>query len=204
MQAKIKFKEAIEYLNKKDKKLAELIKKNQKYCFEFSQNSLESLLYSITSQQISFKVANTIWQRIIKLVTTIKAENILLTNKQDLKNCGLSSQKIQYFENIAQHFKKNKINDKFYWSNRSYQEIHKELIQIKGIGNWTIEMFAIYFLQEADIMPLKDLGIIRAINVLHNKNNNKYLEKEAIINITNNWIPYRSFACLFLWLLVDN
>jgi len=203
MQTKAQWQEAIQYLSKKDKKLAKLIKSKQTYSVEFSQNSLESLLYSINSQQISFKAANTIWQKIVKLITPITVENILSTRKQYLKNCGLSAQKIQYFINIAQHFKKNKINDKLYWQNRNYNEIYQELIQIKGIGSWTIQMFAIFFLQEPDIMPIKDFGIIKAMKILYVKDGEK-LEISQIIDISNQWRPFRTVACLFLWLLIDN
>ena len=195
--------ESIDYLRKKDKKLAKIIDKNKNYSLNSDKNSLESLLRSIVSQQISLKAAASIWQRIINLVDTATAHNILKAGAEELKTCGLSAQKAQYFINIAKHFKKNQINDKLYYSNRSYAEISDELIQIKGIGPWTVEMFAMFFLQEPDIMPLKDLGIIRAINQLYSVDG-KDLEMAKIIAISNQWRPYRTVACLFLWLVVDN
>lgn len=203
MQKITSWQEALQYLSKKDKKLAQLIKENKDYKPTFSNNSFESLLHSVVSQQISFKVANNIWNKIIKSINKpMTATNILKINRQILKDCGLSKQKIQYFLNIATHFKEHNINDKNYWQNKKYAEIYAELIKIKGVGEWTIHMFAIYFLRENDIMPIKDLGIINAINKLYKKEDKK-LSLEEIISISDKWSPFRSVACLFLWLTVD-
>jgi DNA-3-methyladenine glycosylase II len=78
-----------------------------------------------------------------------------------------------------------------------------ELISIKGVGPWTAQMFGMFYLMEPDIFPFKDLGIIRAINQLYSSPD-KDLEMREIIDISNQWQPYRTIASLFLWRSVDN
>ena len=195
--------ESLDYLCQHDEKLATIIDTHNDYVFSADKSALESLLGSIVSQQISVKAAASIWQRIVDLVGEITASKVIAVGVENLRLCGLSGRKAQYFLNIAEHFHKNQIDDKSYWNNRDYSNIYDELIQIRGIGPWTIEMFAMFFLQEPDILPLKDLGIIRAINRLYSDGNND-LEMSEIIEISNQWQPYRTVVSLFLWRSVDN
>ena len=197
------FQESLDYLSKKDDKLSILIEIHQDLDFGRDKTALESLLGSITSQQISIKAAASIWQKIINLVGEITTEAILNTGTDKLRTCGLSGRKAQYFVNIAQHFQTHSIHNECHWQCRQYSDIYDELIQIKGVGPWTIEMFGMFYLMEPDIFPLKDIGIIRAINRLYSDGNIE-LEVSRIIEISNNWKPYRTAASLFLWCSIDN
>ena len=85
---------------------------------------------------------------------------------------------------------------------RSYQSIYDELITIKGIGPWTAEMFGMFYLLEKDIFPIKDIGIIRAMNQVYG-NEGEALDLNEIIKIADKWKPYRSVACWFLWRSID-
>jgi len=135
-------------------------------------------------------------------VKTIEPNKALLTSRENLKLCGLSKQKIQYIYNISEHFIANNIENNAYWEGRSYLSIYEELITIKGIGPWTAEMFGMFHLLEKDIFPLKDVGVIRAMNQLYN--NGKKLDIDKIIEISDTWRPYRSVACWFLWRSIDS
>jgi DNA-3-methyladenine glycosylase II len=195
--------ESIDYLCQKDKKLAIIIKKHNDCVLTVRNNALESLLGSIVAQQISVKAAASIWGRIINIVGEITTSNVLEAGFDKLRACGLSNQKAQYFVNIAEHFKINQINDATHWQHRDYAEVCDELISIKGVGPWTAQMFGMFYLMEPDIFPFKDLGIIRAINQLYSSPD-KDLEMREIIDISNQWQPYRTIASLFLWRSVDN
>jgi DNA-3-methyladenine glycosylase II len=195
--------ESLDYLCQKDHKMAEIINKYNNDVFSTEKSALESLLGSIVSQQISVKAAASIWKRIIDLVGKITTLNVLAVGADNLRSCGLSNQKAQYFINIAEHFHTHTINNEAYWDDRDYAEIYEELIQIKGVGPWTIEMFGMFYLKEKDIFPLKDIGIIRAINQLYSNSENT-LEMSEIIEISNQWKPYRTIAALFLWCSIDN
>jgi DNA-3-methyladenine glycosylase II len=195
--------ESLDYLCSKDEILAKIIKKHNDCVLAARSNALESLLGSIVAQQISVKAAASIWARIANVVGEITTENVLGAGFDQLRACGLSNQKAQYFINIAEHFKANKINDSSHWQNRHYGEIVTELTSIKGVGPWTAQMFGMFYLLQPDIFPLKDLGIIRAINRLYSDGNTD-LEMSEIMEISNQWQPYRTVAALFLWCSVDN
>jgi len=195
--------ESIEYLTKTDPQLAKIMKQHSQYSITSRGEALETLLRSIVGQQISVKAAASVWKKLTNLVGSIKSENILSASSENLKSCGLSKQKTQYIINIAEHFKANDIVSHSYWKGRTYLSIYDELVTIKGIGPWTAEMFGMFYLLEKDIFPIKDVGIIRAMNRLYG-NNNKVLDLDEIIKISDAWKPYRSVACWFLWRSIDS
>ena len=195
--------ESIEYLTKTDPQLAKILKQHSQYSITSRGEALETLLRSIVGQQISVKAAASVWKKLTNLIGSIKSENVLSASSENLKSCGLSKQKAQYIINIAEHFKANHIVSHSYWKGRTYLSIYDELITIKGIGPWTAEMFGMFYLLEKDIFPIKDVGIIRAMNRLYG-NNKKVLELDEIIKISDTWKPYRSVACWFLWRSIDS
>ena len=195
--------ESIDFLQNNDKKLAKIINKYSESVLIGSDNSLETLIRSVVGQQISVKAAASVWQKMEDLIGKLSANNVLSVNKKKLKSCGLSHQKTQYILNIAEHFETNHINDELYWSDREFSNIYKELISIKGIGPWTVQMFGMFYLLERDIFPIKDLGIIKAINQIYCVNQDP-LTRDQIIAISDCWKPYRTVACWYLWRSIDN
>ena len=191
-----------EFLTHADPKLAKLILEHQQYSISSRGEALETLLRSIVGQQISVQAAASVWGKLEKKIGKIKPENVLLMSFEELKSCGLSKQKVQYIINICNHFINFSIKDHLYWENRSFESIYDELITIKGVGPWTAEMFGMFYLLEKDIFPIKDIGIIRAMNQIYGKG--KPLDLEKIIAISETWKPYRSVACWFLWRSIDS
>ena len=191
-----------EFLTHADPKLAKLILEHQQYSISSRGEALETLLRSIVGQQISVQAAASVWGKLEKKIGKIKPENVLLMNFEELKSCGLSKQKVQYIINICNHFINFSIKDHLYWENRSFKSIYDELITIKGVGPWTAEMFGMFYLLEKDIFPIKDIGIIRAMNQIYGEG--KPLSLEKIIAISETWRPYRSVACWFLWRSIDS
>ena len=195
--------ESIDFLKNNDKKLAKIIKKYNKSVLIGSDNSLETLIRSVVGQQISVKAAASVWQKMVNLIGKLSADNIFSVNIEKLKSCGLSHQKTQYILNIANHYKIHNIDDEFYWHDREFSNIYDELISIKGIGPWTVEMFGMFYLLERDIFPIKDLGIIKAINQIYCVDKEP-LKIDQIITISDRWKPYRTVACWYLWRSIDN
>lgn len=191
-----------EFLTHADPKLAKLILEHQQYSISSRGEALETLLRSIVGQQISVQAAASVWGKLEKKIGKIKPENVLLMSFEELKSCGLSKQKVQYIINICNHFINFSIKDHLYWENRSFESIYDELITIKGVGPWTAEMFGMFYLLEKDIFPIKDIGIIRAMNQIYGEG--KLLSLEKIIAISETWRPYRSVACWFLWRSIDS
>ena len=191
-----------EFLTHADPKLAKLILEHQQYSISSRGEALETLLRSIVGQQISVQAAASVWGKLEKKIGKIKSENVILMSFEELKSCGLSKQKVQYIINICNHFINFSIKDHLYWENRSFESIYDELITIKGVGPWTAEMFGMFYLLEKDIFPIKDIGIIRAMNQIYGEG--KPLSLEKIIAISETWRPYRSVACWFLWRSIDS
>jgi len=195
--------ESIDYLSNIDAKLGELINQYSQSTLTTRGDALETLMRSIVGQQISVKAAASVWQKIFDLLDEIKPDNVLLVGFDNLRSCGLSKQKTQYIINIAEHFKSHNINDDSYWNDREFSNIYDELITIKGIGPWTAEMFGMFYLLERDIFPLKDLGILKAINQLYCVDGVP-LTIDQVVAISDLWKPYRTVASWYLWRSIDN
>ena len=195
--------ESIDYLSNIDAKLGELINKYSQSTITTRGDALETLMRSIVGQQISVKAAASVWQKIIDLLDEINPSNVLLVGFDNLRSCGLSKQKTQYIINIAEHFKYHNINNESYWHDREFSNIYDELITIKGIGPWTAEMFGMFYLLEKDIFPLKDLGILKAINQLYCVDGVP-LTIDQVVAISDLWKPYRTVASWYLWRSIDN
>ena len=193
---------ALKILNE-DFKMRKLIKDYGLPSFETKNNYFQSLMRSIVFQQLSGKVANIIYQRLIDLLPNNKItpkEVIVLTN-ENMINVGLSSQKINYIKNLAIFFENNLFNRDMV-EKMSNEEISAKLIQIKGIGQWTIDMFLMFTLNRQDIMPYSDLGIQKGMKILFKLKN--LPTKIEMKNFSNQWKPYRTVACWYLWKITDN
>ncbi len=188
---------------KKDKILSRLILRFEDLTLSSKSSAFETLLRIVVGQQISLKAADSVWQKLTTEFKILSYENILKSNLEDLRKCGLSKQKANYLNHISTYFAKNNITNKTYWQQYSFAQIEKELLSIKGIGIWSVQMFAIFYLLEPDIFPTSDLGLVRAMNNLYAKKDSK-LNAEALQKIAKNWQPYRSVATWFLWRSIDN
>ena len=187
-------------LYNKDKKLSKIIESYPQDFLFSKSDPFFTLARSIVGQQISVKAAQSVWDRLEAKVGKISPKIIIKTHSNTLKSVGLSRQKVNYLKNIANAFieKKIKLN---MWNKMTNEEIIQDLIQIKGIGRWTAEMFLIFNLCRADIFPLDDIGMIKALCKLYNI---PYpTSRELVIRIGKKWKPYRSVATWYLWRSLD-
>ena len=187
-------------LSTKDKKLSKIIKSYPDDFLFSKSDPFFTLARSIVGQQISVKAAQSVWDRLEVKVSKISPKVIIKTHSNTLKSIGLSRQKVNYLKNLANAFldKKIKLN---VWNKMSDEEIIQNLIQIKGIGRWTAEMFLIFNLCRADIFPLDDIGMIKALCKLYNI---PYpTNRELLIRMGEKWKPYRSVATWYLWRSLD-
>ena len=193
---------AIEKLNK-DSKMHKLIKKYGTPNFESKNDCFQSLLHSIVFQQLNGKVANIIYKRLIDLIPNNKIvpKAVLKLPNKKMREVGLSLKKINYIKNLANYFNNN-LFDSNKFENMSNKEISIELIQIKGIGQWTIDMFLMFTLNRQDIIPYSDLGIQKGMKILFKLKN--LPTKIEMKNFSNQWKPYRTVACWYLWKITDN
>ena len=191
-------------LLKRDKKLSVLINEFGTPDYNLRQDYFQSLLRSIVFQQLSGKAAQTIYERFVNLIpktSNLCPNEVLKLDKDKMRKAGLSFQKIDYVRNLADYFENNSFQKKDV-ERMTDQEISKELIQIKGIGQWTVDMFLIFTLNRTDILPFKDLGIQKGImKILNMKNMPSKKEMEIC---SKKWRPYRTIACWYLWRMADD
>ena len=185
----------------KDNKLKDLINKYPIPKFTSNDNYFDALSKSIIYQQLSGKVAKIIYTKFLALFKKQKPvpEQYLKINHSDLRKIGLSKQKINYINNLSIFFINNNISQ---FKNLSEQEITNRLIFIKGIGQWTIDMFMIFTLCKTDILPIGDLGIKKAFKHLYNLE--ELPSEQFMKEKSNKWRPYRTIACCYLWMIIDN
>lgn len=160
----------------------------------------DELTRSIVSQQLSVKAAATIYSRFLSLFNnnTERRNTLAGFPEETLRSVGLSAQKAKYLKNVALHFDTNQLHH-VNWKSWSDDDIINELIQIKGVGKWTIEMILMFSLNRPDVLPLDDLIIRNNIQRLYGvESKNKQLIKD-LTTIAESWRPYRSYACLYLW-----
>ena len=193
----------LDLLNR-DEKMRVLIRKFGWPDFDPKQDYFQSLLRSIVFQQLSGKAANIIYERFFNLIpktVTLSPKEVLKLDKDEMRKTGLSFQKINYLRNLAYFFENNSFQKKDV-ERMTDEEISNALTQIKGIGQWTVDMFLMFTLNRADILPYTDLGIRKGFKKIFNMNNlpsKKEMETHSKI-----WRPYRTIACWYLWRTVDD
>jgi DNA-3-methyladenine glycosylase II len=188
------------YLRKKDKRLGKIIESYPKDFLFSKSDPFMTLARSIVGQQISVKAAQSVWDRLEMKIVKVNPLNIKKIHSNSLKSVGLSRQKVLYLKNLSEAFIKDKIKIKL-WSKMSDEDVIQDLIQIKGIGRWTAEMFLIFNLCRADVFPLDDIGMIKGLCKIYNLN--YPINKDEVLKIGNRWKPYRSVATWYLWRSLD-
>jgi DNA-3-methyladenine glycosylase II len=160
-----------------------------------------TLARAICGQQISVKAAQSVWDRIcVCLDREITPEAVLAQDRRKLRACGLSDRKTEYIADLAQHFADGAIHV-HRWPAMSDEEIIAELVQVRGIGRWTAEMFLIFNLLRPDVFPLDDLGLQKGIRVTYFKGRKVSLGRMR--KLGESWRPWRSVATWYLWRSLD-
>ena len=189
-----------QYLSNKDKVLKKLIQTYKNEYLDLNSNYFHSLINSIIGQQISVSAADSMKTKFFKLKRNITPQTVSKLRTTDLRKCGLSRQKILYIRNISKFFLQNKKFIKNI-NNSSEEEIYNNLIEIKGVGNWTIHMFLMFSYGSSNIFPTGDLGFLKAISKLY-KVQLPISEKKLKL-LYKKWSPYSSQATRYLWRSLD-
>jgi len=184
----------------KDLKLAELLKEDT-HELRRRKNIPIRLIASIISQQLSTKVAKIIFDRFLDLYNGKEpsCEQVLATDQAVLRSIGLSNSKVAYVQNVAQFFLDKNITDKQLYKMQP-EEVIELLIQIKGVGRWTVEMLLMFSLGHENVFAVDDLGIQQAMIKLYKITyaTKKELQVKMIAK-SKKWEPYKTYACLHLW-----
>ena len=161
-----------------------------------------TLARSIVGQQISVKAAQSIWNRVAALAPEMQPAQIiaLRARTRRLKAAGLSDRKVEYIVDLAKHFANGTIHP-YRWPEMTDEEVIDELVQVRGIGRWTAEMFLMFNLLRPDIFPVGDLGLQKAVH-LHYYNAEK-IPLDKLRDHGEAWRPWRSVATWYLWRSLD-
>jgi len=162
-----------------------------------------SLLRSIVGQQLSTLAARTIYGRVAALFddrAPTPAE-MLAADPDELRACGLSRPKIAYLRDLAEHVESGELAmDRLH--ELSDDEVIAQLTAVKGLGQWTADMFLIFHLDRPDVLPVGDLGIRRAAERAYGLPD--LPDAKTLTGIAEPWRPNRSLASLYLWRSLDN
>ena len=188
------------FLSNKDKVLKKLIQTYRNEYLNLNSNYFHSLINSIIGQQISVSAADSMKTKFFKLKRNITPQTVSKLRTTDLRKCGLSRQKILYIRNICKFFLQNKKFIKNI-NKTSEEEIYNNLIEIKGVGNWTIHMFLMFSYGSSNIFPTGDLGFLKAISKLYKVQ--LPISERKLKLLYKKWSPYSSQATWYLWRSLD-
>ncbi len=205
MSFKDELKNAESALAKNDKRIAALIKAYGPCQLEKHRNYYGRLVRSIVGQQLSVKAAASIWKRVLELFDNDlpSPEALLKADKENLRRCGISYQKINYMKDLAQHIVDGRL-DLEHISTMPNEQLVEQLTAVKGIGEWSAHMFMMFSLGRLDVLPTGDLGIRKAMMNLYTLDT--LPDPATCITIANkyNWHPHESVASWYLWQSLDN
>ncbi len=191
---------ASEYLAARDRIISNLIASYPNDIMTNDLNPFATLVRAIVGQQISVKAASAITSRLESRIGTFSAKDYLAAGEEELRQCGLSRPKIRYITNVAMAFEEGLLTPA-QWLEMGDEEIEKQLTSIPGIGKWTAQMFLIFYLHRPDILPLNDIGLLKA--VAKHYASGKQLTKTEVLEIAQAWKPYRTVATWYLWRSLD-
>ena len=157
-------------------------------------NSFETLVLIILGQQVSLASAYAAFKKLKEKISVTPAALLQLSD-QELRSCYLSKQKIQYTRALANAILDNQINLEEL-SIQPEDMVRRKLKNIKGIGDWTIDIYLIHALKRIDVFPTGDLALVNAIKMIKEV---PAITKEELIRMSLKWKPYRSLATLMFW-----
>jgi len=193
--------EACKALMKRDRILRRLIPRHGREHLGVAGAPFITLARAIVGQQISLKAAEAIWQRLISACARrVSPTSVLRLNEEQLRTVGLSKSKSVHMLDLARHFAERKVKPRV-WSTMDDDAIITELCAIRGIGRWTAEMLLIFSQGRPDVLPLDDLGLMKAIS-LHYFSGEPVSRFEAR-EVAQAWAPWRTVATWHLWRSLD-
>ncbi|HJV47014.1 MAG TPA: DNA-3-methyladenine glycosylase 2 family protein [Bacillota bacterium] len=168
------------------------------------ENYFEALVRQMIGQQLSVKVATTIWRRVMSLCPRITPDGLFAIPEDEFRKAGVSGRKTDYIKGFSEKVMLDEIQLEEL-SCLTDQEVMDRLIKIKGIGLWTAEMFLIFSLGRLNVQSLGDVGLQRAYRWLYNLDKSEIVNKETVVlaQAFTRWDPYNTVASLFLWEAVN-
>jgi DNA-3-methyladenine glycosylase II len=158
--------------------------------------SFQSLILFILEQQVSLASAYAAFKKLKERMGFVTPSKILSLSDAELRGCYFSRQKIMYVRELAKTIQNKKLILK-QLTNKHEDEIRHDLKKIKGIGDWTVDVYLMHSLQRTDLFPLGDIALVNSLKEV--KLLPKDISKEEMLKIAEPWRPYRTIAAMILW-----
>ncbi|MCK6608491.1 MAG: DNA-3-methyladenine glycosylase 2 family protein [Flavobacterium sp.] len=185
--------EAIAYLYKKDKVFKQISQQFGIPVQPKRPQGFETLVLLILEQQVSIDSAKATFNKLKIAIPDFSIENVFSFSEEDFRSCGVSRQKTKYIKALAEAILSKEL-DLESLAFKDADVVREELIKIKGIGNWTIDIYLMFCLNSLDIIPLGDIAVVNTMKELLDIHTKEEMESYA-----QKWKPYRSVATYFLW-----
>ncbi len=187
-------------LARKDPVMARIMRAHPKVFLARRGEPFRTLARAIVGQQISVKAAQSVWDRFVACVGEVVPENVLARPRPALRACGLSDRKTEYIADLAQHFADGRIHV-HRWPEMPDEAIIAELVEVRGIGRWTAEMFLMFSLLRPDVYPLDDLGLQKGLRLAYF--GGRRISLKRMQKLGEGWRPWRSVATWYMWRSLD-
>jgi DNA-3-methyladenine glycosylase II len=187
-------------LARRDDVLARIMRRHPRVHLVARGEPFQTLARAIVGQQISVKAAQSVWKRVLQVAPGMTPAEVLSLQRPRLRACGLSDRKTEYIADLAQHFADGSLHVQR-WPEMDDEAVIAELAAVRGIGRWTAEMFLMFNLLRPDVLPLGDLGLLKAVRLAYFKGRQVPLTRIRKLGLA--WQPWRSVATWYLWRSLD-
>ena len=194
------WRKATEELSARDPVMKAMIARHREFALGSRGDAFQTLARAIVGQQISVKAAQSVWDRFVSAHSAVTPAVVAASSLDRLRGCGLSGQKSGYILDLATRFDQGQL-EPARWKRLDDEALIAELVQVKGIGRWTAEMFMIFNLARPDVFPVADLGLQKALQLHYNRG--RKLTPARMQHLGKQWAPWRSVATWYLWRSLD-
>jgi DNA-3-methyladenine glycosylase II len=184
---------AIDFLTSRDKILKSIVDDFGLPIVQIREEGFASMCHIILEQQVSIASAKACYEKLRLKLGEVSAENVIAASDEDLRACGISRQKTIYLKDLAAKVFSNEL-DFTSFATKGESVIRAELLAIKGVGNWSIEVYLMFCLQSPDVIPLGDIAIRNTMKELY-----RCSSLEEMTLLSGNWKPFRTIASYILW-----
>ncbi|HEX5654892.1 MAG TPA: DNA-3-methyladenine glycosylase 2 family protein [Chitinophagaceae bacterium] len=190
------FQEYCDLLSRKDKELKGVIRQYGYPPMWTRPGTFQTLVLTILEQQVSLASAYAAFKKLKQKIGRVTPEKVLSLNDAELRACYFSRQKIVYARELANAVQSRQLRLKKL-AGASNDEVREQLKKIKGIGDWTVDVYLMHALQRTDLFPLGDIALVNSLKEI--KKLEAHTSKEEMLAIAEPWRPYRTIAAMILW-----
>lgn len=183
-------------LSRKDRELRRIIKQYGYPPMWTRPATFQTLILTILEQQVSLASAYAAFKKLKEKIGYVTPAKLLQLSDEEMRACYFTRQKTGYARGLAEVVQSKKISLKKL-SSLPDEEVRNELIKLKGIGHWTVDVYLMHALQRTDLFPLGDIALVNSLKEA--KQLHPHISKEEMLEIAESWRPYRTIAAMILW-----